>query len=269
MATMILIERNDVKTIADIYRARQMNLAKLAAKKELVSMSTAIDAATAKGNYELSYRLSGSITKLKGEYYDAAMAIINADIEAAGYTATEELKNGVLSGFKFGWGEAEEEEPEVPGEDPVVPGEDPVDPGEGGEGTDPTEGGEGTDPTEGGNDNPTDPAEGGDDPVNPNEGGENPDEGGENPITPEPATETIVYVPVEKINNGVLEAEDFDPEGPYYEQVLDLLTSPEFTYNSVYYKNDANDATEEYKVCGSAPDWFDGKAYYMRLVITV
>lgn len=109
MATMILIEKADVKEIADVYSKRLMKQAELAAKKELVSIATAIDAAAAKGNYELSYRLSGSITRLTGSYLATAMEIIAADITAAAYTSvTPEYKKGteVVIGYTFNWGVA-------------------------------------------------------------------------------------------------------------------------------------------------------------------
>lgn len=106
MATSILIEKAAVANIASTYAARMLAQAKLAAKKELVSMSTAIDAAAARGSYRLSYRLSGSITRLTDANLEAAMEIIEDEIEAANYTAATEVKNskGVVVGYDFNWG---------------------------------------------------------------------------------------------------------------------------------------------------------------------
>ena len=106
MATSILIEKAAVANIASTYAARMLAQAKLAAKKELVSMSTAIDAAAARGSYKLSYRLSGSITRLTDANLEAAMEIIEDEIEAANYTAATEVKNskGVVVGYDFNWG---------------------------------------------------------------------------------------------------------------------------------------------------------------------
>lgn len=147
MATMILINKPVAAQVAAIYRARQMSLAELAAKKELVTMSTAIDKEAAKGNFELAYRLSGSITRLSGDYLTAAMAIISADIEAAEYTCTPTLdKNGKVIGYALSWATQEEGGSEGGNEDgseggnnggnnsgsdntePVTPDPEPVDP---------------------------------------------------------------------------------------------------------------------------------------------
>ena len=105
MAMNILIGKTSIASIADIVSARLAAQALLAAKKELVSMSTAIDAAAAKGNYQLSYRLSGSITRLAGINYDNAIDIIEDDIEAAGYEYKPDKKGTVLIGYTLNWGE--------------------------------------------------------------------------------------------------------------------------------------------------------------------
>ena len=105
MAMNILIGKTSIASIADIVSARLAAQALLAAKKELVSMSTAIDAAAAKGNYQLSYRLSGSITRLAGINYDNAIDIIEDDIEAAGYEYKPDKKGTILIGYTLNWGE--------------------------------------------------------------------------------------------------------------------------------------------------------------------
>ena len=129
MATMILIDKPAAAELARVYRERLMAQAELAAKKELVSMSTAIDAAAAKGNYELSYRLSGSITKLLGDYHTRAMELINADIENGGYAATPNMRNDVVIGYELNWGEQQPDAGENEGqggeEEPVNPNPDP------------------------------------------------------------------------------------------------------------------------------------------------
>ena len=131
MATMILIEKPVAAEVTRIYRERLMYQAELAAKKELVTMSTAIDKAAIQGNDSISYRLSNAITRLKGDYHTAAIALIEADIEAAGYTFVASEK-----GYDLSWA-AESEGDDENG------GTDPVNPNEGGDNTNPNEGGNG------------------------------------------------------------------------------------------------------------------------------
>jgi len=111
MAEMnILLAKTNAANVMQAYRDRQAKLAEIAAKKELVSMSTAIDTAAGKGNNKLVYRLSGSITRLTGEYLTNAIAIIEADIAAAGYEVVKDAKGTT---YTFVWVEdpAEEQEP--------------------------------------------------------------------------------------------------------------------------------------------------------------
>ena len=65
----ILLAKTNAESIMNAYNQRQAKLAEIAAKKELVSMSTAIDTAAGKGNGKLVYRLSGSITRLTGSLW--------------------------------------------------------------------------------------------------------------------------------------------------------------------------------------------------------
>lgn len=111
----ILIGKANVLNTMNAYNARQAKLAEIAAKKELVSMSTAIDTAAAKGKSSLSYRLSGSISNLTGDLRDNAIALIEADITAAGYEISKDAKGTT---YTFVWAEqaAEEESNSDPNE---------------------------------------------------------------------------------------------------------------------------------------------------------
>lgn len=107
----ILLAKTNAESIMNAYNQRQAKLAEIAAKKELVSMSTAIDTAAGKGNGKLVYRLSGSITRLTGSLLASAIAIIEADITAAGYEVKKDTKGTT---YTFAWVEEEEEEPAQP-----------------------------------------------------------------------------------------------------------------------------------------------------------
>jgi len=109
----ILLAKTNAESIMNAYNSRQAKLAEIAAKKELVSMSTAIDTAAGKGNGKLVYRLSGSITRLTGSLLASAIAIIEADITAAGYEIKKDAKGTT---YTFAWVEEEEEPAEPNGE---------------------------------------------------------------------------------------------------------------------------------------------------------
>lgn len=107
---IILTERSAALSITKVYQERLMKSAELVAKKELVSLSTAIDSAAVKGQDSLTFKLSASITKLSTQYKAVALQIIKNDIMSAGYDAQIlEDRTGVV-GFEISW--AEEEEPE-------------------------------------------------------------------------------------------------------------------------------------------------------------
>ena len=119
---IILSERSVALSITKVYKERLMQNAELVAKKELVSLSTAIDSAAQKGQDYLSFKLSSSITKLAGEYKQAAISVIEADIRAAQYTADRVITNGEITGYEISWAEQEE----VPGGDEPTGGDEPA-----------------------------------------------------------------------------------------------------------------------------------------------
>ena len=145
MATILpdksVITENTTR-LTEIYRQRNLRAAKLAAQKELVAIAAAIDAAVIKGEFSINYRLTSAITSLTGEYKEAAIEVIQAEITSADYRAEGIYAGNNVVGYALSW-EAEVE-PENPGEDPENPGENPGEnpenPGEGGE--TPTENGE-------------------------------------------------------------------------------------------------------------------------------
>ncbi len=126
MAAIILMEKVHAESIADVYREREMRKAELTAKKELCSISNAIDAAAAKGLYEYDYKVTSAITRLADDYYAVAKAIIDADIAEAGYNVTEVLKGNRVTNYKLSW-KAEDEEEQQGGEnEPVNPADEPT-----------------------------------------------------------------------------------------------------------------------------------------------
>ena len=124
MAAIILNERSVALSVTKVYQERLKKSAELVAKKELVSLSTAIDSAAIKGLTNVSFKLSTSVTKLADTYHDIAIGIIEDDIRAAGYDALRVLdKNDMISGYEISWAEEEEggDEPGEPEpEDPAI-----------------------------------------------------------------------------------------------------------------------------------------------------
>ena len=84
MATNILSAVNDVarlaKLTADANEANAMRELDLAAKKELIGIAAAVNAAAAKGISEIAYKLSGTITGLTGLNLEYAIGLIEADM---------------------------------------------------------------------------------------------------------------------------------------------------------------------------------------------
>jgi len=109
MAAIILNERSAALSVTKVYQERLKKSAELVAKKELVSLSTAIDSAAIKGLTNVSFKLSTAVTKLTDNYHDIAIQIIEEDIRAAGYDAMRVLdKDNVVTGYEVSWAEAEE-----------------------------------------------------------------------------------------------------------------------------------------------------------------
>lgn len=119
MAAIILNERSAALSVTKVYQERLKKSAELVAKKELVSLSTAIDSAAIKGLTNVSFKLSTAVTKLADTYHDIAIKIIEDDIQAAGYDALRVLdKNNAVTGYEISWAEEsdegeEEEDPDI------------------------------------------------------------------------------------------------------------------------------------------------------------
>ena len=119
MAAIILNERSAALSVTKVYQERLKKSAELVAKKELVSLSTAIDSAAIKGLTNVSFKLSTAVTKLTDTYHDIAIKIIEDDIQAAGYDALRVLdKNNAVTGYEISWAEEsdegeEEEDPDI------------------------------------------------------------------------------------------------------------------------------------------------------------
>lgn len=109
---IILSERAATLSITKVYQERLMKSAELVAKKELVSLSTAIDSAAVKGQDNLTFKLSSSVTKLASAYKAVALKIIRDDIESAGYTYAAILQKDEIVGFDIDWKDESEDEPE-------------------------------------------------------------------------------------------------------------------------------------------------------------
>jgi len=116
---IILTERAKTLSLAKTYQERyQLQSVELAAKSELISLSKAIDAAAAKGEESVAFKLSQAITKLSNVDRITAETIIEEDILAAGYTLDiVKDKNDLVTGYNVGWtnegpgGESSEDEP--------------------------------------------------------------------------------------------------------------------------------------------------------------
>ena len=191
MAAIILNESTVALSVTKVYQERLKRSAELVAKKELVSLSTAIDSAAVKGLDNLSFKLSSAVTKLAAMYHDIAIGIIENDISEAGYKGQRVIdsRSGAITGYNISWAEEEEVTPVDPDPTPVNP-----DPNQGG--------GE-----QGGNDNPT----GGDN--TPTGGDDTPTGGDDN----QGSDDTPVVTPAEDQNAEhyvVLEAADVTGQSP-------------------------------------------------------
>lgn len=115
---IILTERAAALSVTKVYQERLKKSAELVAKKELVSLSTAIDAAATKGLDRVDFKLSASITKLADIYHEIAINVIEQDIRDAGYTAQRVIVNDAITGYEISWAEEEEggDEPEPSGD---------------------------------------------------------------------------------------------------------------------------------------------------------
>ena len=111
---IILTERSVAQSITKVYQERLMKSAELVAKKELVSLSTAIDSAAVKGQDSLSFKLSTAITRLASQYKAVALNIIETDINDAHYDVQVQTdpKTGDTVGYDIFWTDDSEEDPE-------------------------------------------------------------------------------------------------------------------------------------------------------------
>lgn len=107
MATNILSAVNDVarlaKLTADANEANAMRELDLAAKKELISIAAAVNAAAAKGISEIAYKLSGAITGLTGLNLEYAIGLIEADLTGAEYEFEQKKSGDKVTGYDISW----------------------------------------------------------------------------------------------------------------------------------------------------------------------
>ncbi len=133
MATNILAAMNDVAKLAKLTADANVENAQreldLTAKKELIAIAGALNAAATKGVNELVYNLSAAITRLTNLNLAYALDLIEADMTAAGYAFERILNNktGATSGYTIIWEYVEPTEEETD-PDPVTPDSDPVTP---------------------------------------------------------------------------------------------------------------------------------------------
>ena len=137
MATNILAAMNDVAKLAKLTADANVENAQreldLTAKKELIAIAGALNAAATKGVNELVYNLSTAITRLTNLNLAYALDLIEADMTAAGYAFEKILNNktGATSGYTIIWEyvePTEDPDPVTPDPDPVTP--DPSEPEE-------------------------------------------------------------------------------------------------------------------------------------------
>ncbi len=109
MATKILSAVNDVarlaKLTADANEANALRELDLAAKKELISIAGAVNAAAAKGITEISYKLSNAITGLAALNLTYAIELIEADMTEAEYEFEQKKVNDKITGYDISWTE--------------------------------------------------------------------------------------------------------------------------------------------------------------------
>ena len=107
MATNILSAVNDVarlaKLTADANEANAMRELDLAAKKELIGIAAAVNAAAAKGISEIAYKLSGAITGLTGLNLEYAIGLIEADLTGAEYEFEQKKSGDKVTGYDISW----------------------------------------------------------------------------------------------------------------------------------------------------------------------
>lgn len=107
MATNILSAVNDVarlaKLTADANEANAMRELDLAAKKELIGIAAAVNAAAAKGISEIAYKLSGTITGLTGLNLEYAIGLIEADLTGAEYEFEQKKSGDKVTGYDISW----------------------------------------------------------------------------------------------------------------------------------------------------------------------
>ncbi len=133
MATNILAAMNDVAKLAKLTADANVENAQreldLTAKKELIAIAGALNAAATKGVNELVYNLSTAITRLTNLNLAYALDLIEADMTAAGYAFEKILNNktGATSGYTIIWEYVEPTE-EGTNPDPVTPDPEPVTP---------------------------------------------------------------------------------------------------------------------------------------------
>ena len=134
---IILTERAIALSVTKVYQERLKKSAELVAKKELVSLSTAIDSAAVKGLDRVDFKLSTAVTKLVEPYHTIAINIIEDDIRAAGYDANRVFTKDAITSYEVSWAEQEEvpvdPEPvdpaggDTPTDDPTGDDEEPTD----------------------------------------------------------------------------------------------------------------------------------------------
>lgn len=117
MASIILSDRATALSVTKVYQERLKKSAELVAKKELVSLSTAIDSAAVKGLDYVDFKLSTSVTKLSDNYRDIAIQIIENDIMAAGYDAKRVISKDAITGYEISWAEKTDTDPAEGGDD--------------------------------------------------------------------------------------------------------------------------------------------------------
>jgi hypothetical protein len=125
MATNILAAMNDVaklaKLTADANAENAQRELDLTAKKELIAIAAAINAAAAKGVNELDYNLSAAVNRLTNLNLAYALGLIEADMEAANYTFEQHLnaRTHAVDGYKITWEYVEEPAGETGNDEPV------------------------------------------------------------------------------------------------------------------------------------------------------
>lgn len=129
---IILTERATALSVTKVYQERLKKSAELVAKKELVSLSTAIDSAAVKGLDRVDFKLSTAVTKLVEPYYTIAINIIEDDIRAAGYDANRIFTKDAITSYEVSWAEQEEvpvdpEGGDTPTDEPTSDEDEPTD----------------------------------------------------------------------------------------------------------------------------------------------